>query len=306
VRAPSASPHGAPGASANVVKFFSAALPFALATATAVLQLAIASRWDGRTAHVTSLAAGWAGALWLTWIDRRLRSRGESSRLERALGLAFVAVTWFVVIAGRAEYNLVNRFLPVLAGVGLVVLSSGLRSVLDHRRELLLLSLTLLYPLPFAIQQLLMPTSATAATAAVLVQAAGIHAQREGTLLVFPDTTLRVFDACSGITLMTQTTLLAVLVLCFFPATLRRAIAVLVVALASGFLVNAVRIAMLGVVAARNPSQFDYWEQYVAGSVLFPVIATAFAGTLWWLLLRCRAERSTGPAATQIKAATQA
>ncbi len=266
----------------------------AVAAATAGLQIAIASRWPDRTEHLTALTIGWGGALWLTWLDGGSRAWADDPRqfaaggLERFLGVALVSSTWLATLAGRGGYATLNRVLPVIAGIGLVLMSVGARHLWDHRRQLALLSLTLLSPLPFALQQLLMPTRLTAAMATGLVKVLGVPARLAGTVIVFPDsdTTLRVYDRCSGIALMTQMTLLAVVVLCFFPTSVRRAATVLLIAIAAGFVVNAARIALLAVVASRAPSEFDYWEQYVAGSVLFPFIATALAGILWTLVLR--------------------
>ncbi len=269
-------------------------LPPLLAVATASLQIAIASRWPGRSEHLTALALGWGGALWLTWIDRDPRAYRGSPPLERVLGGAILAATWLATLAGRGGYALVNRFLPVLAGLGLLLMAAGVHRLWVHRGQLLLLSLTLLYPLPYAIQRALMPTELTAATAAGLVRVLGVPVRRAGTTLVFPHATLRVLDLCSGINLMTQMIMLAVVVLCFFPTSPRRAAMVLCIALAAGFAVNAARIALLGVVVSRAPTDFDYWEQYVAGSVLFPVLATALAGLLWKVVLR----RGAVPAAT--------
>ena len=260
----------------------------AVAAATAGLQIAIASRWPDRTEHLTALTLGWGGALWLTWLDGGSRACADDHPLERLLGVAVVSSTWLATVAGRGGYATLNRLLPVIAGIGLVLMSLGARHLWDYRRQLALLSLTLLSPLPFALQQMLMPTRLTAAMATGLVKVLGVPARLAGTVLVFPDTdtTLRVYDRCSGIALMTQMTLLAVVVLCFFPTSVRRAATVLLIAIAAGFVVNAARIALLAVVASRAPSEFDYWEQYVTGSVLFPFIATAIAGVLWKVVLR--------------------
>jgi cyanoexosortase A len=229
---------------------------------------------------------GWSAALWLTWIDRDPRPYRGGQSPETVLGAAILSATWAATLAGRGGYTLLNRFLPAMAGLGLLLMAAGAHRLWAHRRQFALLSLTLLSPLPFAIQQTLMPTRLTTAAVTGLVRVLGVPAHRAETIIVFPDSTLRVFDACSGLTLMTQMTLLAVVVLCFFPTSLRRAAMVLGAAIATGFIVNAARVAMLGVVASRAPSEFEYWEQYVAGSVLFPVAATALAGVLWRVILR--------------------
>jgi cyanoexosortase A len=276
---------GASGPDPGAVRSRRQPLLFAVAAATAVLQISIASRWSGRSEHLAALVLGWGAALWLMWIDRDPRAYRGGQSLETVLGAAILAVTWAATLAGREGYVLLNRFLPAMAGLGLLLMAAGAHRFWAHWRPFVLLSLTLLSPLPFAIQQLLMPTRLTAAAVTGLIRVLGVPARRADTIIVFPDSTLRVFDACSGLTLMTQVTLLALVVLCFFPTSLRRAAMVLAVAIATGFISNAARVALLGVVASRAPSEFDYWEQYVAGSVLFPVVATALAGALWRVIL---------------------
>jgi exosortase/archaeosortase family protein len=117
---------------------------------------------------------------------------------------------------------------------------------------------------------MLMPTRLTASTVTGLIRVLGVPACRAETVHL-PDSTPRVRHLFR-LTLMTQMTLLAVRPL--LPTSLRRAAMVLTVAIAIGFIVNSARVALLGVVASRVPSEFGYWEQYVAGSVLFPVGAT--------------------------------
>ena len=260
-------------------------LLLAAATATAGLQIAIASRWPGRTEHLTALLLGWGAALWLTLIDRDPRAYRGGQSLETILGAAILSATWTATLAGRGGYALLNRFLPAMAGLGLLLMAAGAHRCWDHRRQFALLSLTLLSPLPFAIQQMLMPTRLTAAMVTRLVGVLGVPARRAETVIVFPNSTLRVYDGCSGLKLMTQVTVLAVIVLCFFPTSLRRASIVLAIGVVMGFVVNATRVGMLGFVASRAPSEFDYWEGYVAGSVLFPIVATALAGALWKVVL---------------------
>ncbi len=259
-----------------------------LAAATAALQLAIATRWEGRADHLMALVAGWGGALWLAWLDRAHRPGRPVGAMAGTLGIALVVTTWVLALRGRGDYALQARFLPLAAGLGLALSAGGVRALRAFWRELALLALSLAYPLPFLIRELFQPTTFTAAVAAGALRLAGFAVERRGTLLLFPDSTLRVFDACSGIFLMSQLALLAALVACLLPMTRRQAALVLLTGAISGFLVNAARIAMLGAVAARAPGQFHYWESYVTSSILFPVIATALAGTVWWVILHRR------------------
>ncbi len=280
------------GASADVgAQSRRAALVLIVAVATAAVQITIAARWDGRTPHLTALTMGWAGALWLAWLDRATRYSRPASIAHASVGAVLVAWTWIALLRGRAEYALLNRFLPIAAGLGLVWMMRGARHLRACWRELLLLGFTLMYPLPFAISQLVMPTKLTAASSTALMHLFGFDVHREASLLVFSESSLRVLDACSGLVLMTQMGLLGTLVVCLVPVTVRRAVAVVSVGVAIGFVVNVARITMLGIVASRLPSDFEYWEQYVAGSWLFPLIATGCAGLAWWRILRARREK---------------
>lgn len=262
----------------------------ALAVATAGLQLGIAWHWKGRTEHVSAVALGWGAALWLAWMERDRWRDHAGDRREVVLGAVIVGGTWVALLHGRAAYGVVNRFLPLVAGFGFVVIATGARRLTTFWRQLLLLSLAIAYPLPYALRLLVTPTPITAAASAGAMRLLGFTVERQGTLLVFPDSTLRVLELCSGIVLMTQMAVLAIVVVCLVPMTLSRAVAALAVGVATGFLVNAARITMLGIVAYRSPGQFAYWEEYVTGSVLVPAIATGLGGLLWWRILRRRPE----------------
>lgn len=287
MRAPSAQQRGGSGVSAEVAqpRQVRARICFGLALISASLQVAIATRWEGRSEYISVLVLGSCGALFLA-VLRRMPILVSPGRIATVLGALVWAAACLTAAGTHAAYHTVNRFLPLVAGLGLVVMWSGVRGAVRFWRELMLLTLPLLYPLPFAIKQALMPTRLTAATVGFVLRMMGVSVTRDGTLLVFPESTLRVFDLCSGIVLMTQALVLAVLVLAFFPTTFRRAALVVLGGLGIGFLVNAGRIALLAVVASHMPSEFDYWEEYVAGSVWFPLLAVALCGLMWWRMLR--------------------
>jgi exosortase/archaeosortase family protein len=265
-----------------------------LALATAALQLLVAAGWTDRTEYVGTLAVGWAGALWLALVLQR-RPLAAAPRVQLVAGAALWLAACAAVVLGRAAYALPFRFLPVLAGAGLAVMASGLRDLPHRGRELLLLALPLASPLPSALRAPVMPTRLTAAAAALLVRLLGTPAERHGALVVMPDAKLLVLDRCSGLALITQMLVLAALALCLFPTTWRRALGVTIAAVAAGFAVNAARVAFLAIVASRTPTEFDYLEQYVAGSVLFPVGAALLAGVAWWRILRRRPQPVTPP-----------
>jgi exosortase/archaeosortase family protein len=236
---------------------------------------------------------GWAGTLFLSW-SRHLEC--STRAWERALGLALLGFACGAAFLARDAYRPAHRLLPLAAGVGFLVVSSGIRGLLRRGRELALLGLPLVDPLPWFVRARIEPVRATAAAAGAMLKAIGVSVQRQGAVLDVPGARLEVLGICSGLEVITQLLALVVLVSCLFPTSWRQRAWLAASAVAAGFTVNAARVALLGVIASRAPQRWEFWERPGPGSHLFPLAATALAGLGWWLVLRARRRGSAARA----------
>jgi exosortase/archaeosortase family protein len=139
--------------------------------------------------------------------------------------------------------------------------------------------------------------AATAQISSMMLWLIGMPAYAEGHLIVLPDRLMRVDASCTGVN--TLSLCLAVILMLWLLAPLpllRRGAGsglgiLVVIALAAAFLVNAVRIALLGL-ASRSPSSawygslksFEFWHEGL-GSHLFSLVAMSLVCGLYALVL---------------------
>jgi exosortase/archaeosortase family protein len=292
-----------------------------VAVGVAVLHVALAWRLaaidGGRSLvgdYALTVSIGWVAALCLVW-ERRASTPATGNPVSRAIGSLLILVSVVGPIV-RPEYGPVDRVLPLLAGGGLLLLAGGLPVVAWHRAGVVLLSLPLINPLPKAVQDLIAPTHFTAESAMVIVRAMGKPATLEGDTIVLPGGTLDVLPGCSGLLGISRLWVLAVLAIALFspsppltptghtpPSSPKNSwvsslwSAGLVVVLSAtlvGFLMNAMRIALLAGTAARgDDAAFEYWHQG-RGAEFFSLGSVVAAGIVWWWVLR--AADSSAPA----------
>ena len=158
-------------------------------------------------------------------------------------------------------------------------------------------ALPLIAPLPAGVRARIPTVEPTAELAARLLGLLGVAAERVGDTLHFGESSLKVYEACSGKSTVAQLLVLALLVLCLFATGLARGALVVAVAVVVGFAANVGRVTMLSYFAARDPGQFVFWDDYLMGAFLFPLLASVVAALLWWLILRSPARFSTCGAA---------
>jgi exosortase/archaeosortase family protein len=251
---------------------------FVAAIAIALAQLAFAVR-AGTATFYGPLALGWAAMLVVAW------ERGDSpisagllASIAGAL-LALAPFTWL----HRAQYGPLDRTAPLVCGLGLLLLTGRLQS---RGRELLLLSLPLISPFPRELAHAIAPLRGTAVFAALFLRAVGVPAVIDGQDIAFSGTGIAVIEPCTGLDQLSQLLALSMVVLCLFPTSRARKIAVPVVALACGFLANAARVAAVGFLVRYRPSALHLWHGSGVYEPLFSAIAAGLTCLCWWLVLR--------------------
>ena len=137
-------------------------------------------------------------AVLFAWRSRRELAAAESR--PRVIGLFVTIVSVLTFLAGQFAAELFLMRISLLGVVaGTIVFLWGLRHlrILAFPMALLLLAI----PLPaIVLNQIAFPLQLLASRAGeTVVSAAGVPVLREGNVLILPDTTLEVVQACSGI-----------------------------------------------------------------------------------------------------------
>lgn len=264
-----------------------AASPFWLATlAVALIAIHLTLTWriDNPSLQVSSLVF-WATAASLIWQRRHLLN------LEASLGASLLGGGLLVLLllkssALTAQGAGLLLGYPFVAGLGLALVASGFKGLRQYWQELTLLfflgipELFLSSPLGTAVD----PSLLTAHVAAILLWYGGYHVTQQGVFLYLPGGSVEVNPGCSGLVSMTQLLSLSVLFLMVLPLPWHwsRKLLLPLVAGTLGFLVNAVRVALLAIVVAQgSATDFEYWHSG-QGSHLFSAIAAGLFVLFVW------------------------
>ena len=224
-------------------------------------------------------------AAYFAW-ERRRRFLAAPSR-PSAFGLAVVIGSIFLLAAGVIGAELfITRMSIIGTLVGIVLFLFGW----NRLRVLFfpLAFLLLMVPLPAILfNQIAFPLQLLASQVGELtITAANVPVLREGNLLILPNTTLEVAEACSGIRSLVSLLTLGI-VFGYFAD--RRPWVRTIIALSTipvAILSNGMRVAGTGIAAHRfGPAVADGFFHEFSGWLLFIVAFLMMLG-LQWLLLR--------------------
>ena len=204
------------------------------------------------------------------------KARGDLARHHphpHALGLAIVIASMLLFVGGELAAELfVTRvsLLGVIAGSVLFLWGPSHLRTLFFPLVLLLLAI----PLPaLVLNQIALPLQLLASRAGeAVVTGAGIPILREGNVLILPDTTLEVVEACSGIRSLASLLTLALIVgrLAEPRRWARVVLAVLTIPIA--IVANAARVAGTGLAAAwSGPHAAEGFFHTFSGWLVFVV-----------------------------------
>jgi cyanoexosortase A len=232
-----------------------------------------------------------AGIAWLTalyLVRQRRESLTATAGAAWAGAGALVVVGAVIALGASSSYQAFERLLPLAAGIGFALAAAGPRFAVPFRRELLVLALPLLNPVPRVIRGLWEYglVDLTTWAAYVIHRAAGHAVILDGDSLRMPQGTLDVLILCSGMLGISRLWVIAGLVIALFPTTTLQKVALFAIGTAVGFAVNAARIAVLASTVMRGDDYaFEFWDDGT-GSGLIAVGSMAVAGVCWWLVMR--------------------
>ena len=213
----------------------------------------------------------WGGAL-VILADQPPGWRPRPAPIGLAAGAALVvAVLWrsqqITTLDGA------SRLLPLLAGLALALLAAPVRRLACHGPVLLILALPLLMP---GLSELI-PTDKlsllTARITQVLLALCNQPAVVLGNVVRLPEGAVQIGGLCSGISMVTQLLMVAVIFALAFPMRHRWQNAVmLLVAPLLAVIANGFRIALLAVITASAIPSKDWWFDFFhesEGSLVF-------------------------------------
>lgn len=232
------------------------------------------------------IALGLSLILWGVVLSRLWEKRHElnfnSGVFSTFLGLILIA---FVLVRSlfTVRISLLFSFSPVISALGLILLASGFRGFKPYRKELLLI-LVLSVPVRL-LEEIFDPSRLTGSVAAFMLSSVGIKAFLQGINIVTNAGFVQVMQGCSGLVSMLFLCKLAILFLVTFPTNLAKKVFVSVLAVSVGFIVNAMRVAILTVLITHSHEDaFHYWHDG-DGAQLFMIFSVVIFGAFCYFLL---------------------
>ena len=216
----------------------------------------------------------------LIW-EKRHTFKFESGVLSSFIGMTLISwVLW--ESANFADGN-VMRLLPFVSAFGVALLASGFKGLKQYWQELVIL---FFLGVPTVIASFLFDLSPiTAKFSAFLLHYSGFDVVSQGVFINLPNGGVEVTEECSGLDTIIYTLSVSVLAMVMFPLRRSKLFFVPIVAIAIGFLVNAIRVVMLAIFAASDKAAFDNWHGGQA-SYLYGVIGIFVFGYFYWFLLQ--------------------
>ncbi|QIZ70028.1 cyanoexosortase A [Oxynema aestuarii] len=223
----------------------------------------------------------WGAAAFLLW-ERSKHLNLQSDLFSSLVGLGILTIVLLKSIS-ISEYDIFLRVSPFLSAFGLALLASGFKGLKQYWQELLILSLiSISTGLLLGIYDI---TPVTAKFSALLLWYMGFPVQRDGVLVQLPTGSIEVYSGCSGYGTMIQILGIAILFLFMFPTSLKQKFLLPLIAITLGFVVNGIRVALMGLLVAYSSREaFEYWH-YGDGSLVFSLLGVFIFGLICWFFI---------------------
>lgn len=218
-----------------------------------------------------------------------LSDKREQLRLNSDLISILVSLVLFGLLLAKSIGTPGEKFVgffPLLAFMGVGTLASGLRGLGQYRQELIIFFFLGLPRLALAlIPNLLAPITAAFSTFLLWYTGAQVVLVDKN-IIRLPNGGVEVVPSCSGLNLMLYMLGVSVLFLVLFPTRKSQKVLVPVIAMALGFVVNAVRVALLAILSTYpDHAAFEYWHSQ-GGALIFVCISVLLFGSLCLTFLK--------------------
>ena len=257
-------------------------LPFwllSLAAGSIALHLSLTWRSENNDLFSCSLLF-WIAVSYLIW-EKRDRLNLESDIFSSFFGLSLITLVLFksMHLFGDDVFLRISPFLSVL---GLGLLASGFKGLKQYWQELLLFGFI---AVPWESIYLFIDLSLlTAKFATFVLWLLGFEVSRQGVLVILPTGSIEVYDGCSGLRMILQLLGIALIFVLIVADSCKQKILLPILAIILGFVVNGVRVALMGVLVALSDQEaFKYWH-LGNGSLIFSLIAVMIFALICVLL----------------------
>lgn len=221
----------------------------------------------------------------LLW-DKRHKLHFKSDVFSTTVGLLLIGFVLWESATLNVEATV--RLLSFTSALGVALLASGFKGLKQYQEEL---TLMFLLGIPSLIADLLYKFSIfdlapiSAKFASFLLWYSGFEVVLDGINIYLPTGSIKVVQSCSGFDTINYIFGIAVILLIMFPIARSKQLWVLIVAITLGFVINAIRIAMLAVMEGTNQAAFDSWHGGQA-SYTFGLIGIVIFGLFYTFLLK--------------------
>ncbi len=237
-----------------------------------------------KMAHLAMSLVFWCAALSSLWDKRSHLKLGTNIF---SLGIGASLVVGILVYSLRPPTGVFLGFAPFVSALGIVLLASGIQAIGQYNPELLML---LCLGIPKLLLKFLPDISPlTAQFSTFLLWYSGFSVQLDNNHILLPGGGVNVVPACSGLNLITYMLGVTVIFLLMFPLNISTKILAPIVAMALGFIINGIRVALLALLSTtRNAALFDYWHSN-DGALFFVMLTVLLFGLFcWWIVGRAQ------------------
>jgi cyanoexosortase A len=237
----------------------------------------------GKQSHLLMSLLAWSSISLLLW-EKRAQFSPSSSKVSTFLGFAILSALLVVSITHPGDK--IVGFFPLVAFAGWILTFVSTAQLSLYLKEFSILS-------AFGLPKLVPETAFGLAPLTANFSAFILHYSVSYPVKILnnihiqvPNGGVDVVAACSGISLILHMLSMSVIFLCLFPAQKWHFIVLPMIAATLGFVLNAVRVAVLAALSRPEWSnQFHYWHS-ANGASIFVLIALLLYGGLWFCFFR--------------------
>ncbi|MBD2596746.1 cyanoexosortase A [Nostoc spongiaeforme FACHB-130] len=226
--------------------------------------------------------------------DKKHNLKLESEVISSVLGTVLIGVVlWYSTHFPPGKlFAVYTHVAPFVAALGLSLLASGWQGLKQYWQELVIIFFAgVPKVLIFALLDIKPLSILTAKLSTLMLWYAGFEVYLQDVYINLPTGGIKVAENCAGIEWICHLLGLAVIGLLMFPPERKKRIFVPIVAVIIAFIVNAVRVAILAVMAAnQNHNSFKFWH-VGDGSLIFGMITVILFGIFYWFLLNQKADK---------------
>lgn len=223
----------------------------------------------------------WLITIVLIW-QKRNKLSWQSDRLSTIVGCAILGLVFYRSLNLFPE-DYFLQISPLLSLWGWVLLASGSKGLTQYREIFFLLGFL---AIPWELIYAFDVAQITARFSAFILTILGFDISRQGVWLIMPTGSVEVYNGCSGVRTIVQLLGLSWIVLTVVPTSWQQKIYLPSIALAIGFVVNGIRVALMAVlIGLSDLRSFDYWH-VGTGSLLFSAIAVLLLGIIGVKVIR--------------------